>query len=114
MAIYANSGRASESLVVLHDLLAAIKNTVHAVRVEDGVGLIVIEDDGREAGPPLCRLLLQHLAPSWVVDHRDLSRIVDVELAVVDEALHLDADVLSVAEVLLEVVIGFLKLLDLG
>ena len=33
MAIYANSGRASESLVVLHDLLAAIKNTVHAVRV---------------------------------------------------------------------------------
>ena len=106
--------RVEDSLVVLQKLLAAIEDTIHLIRVDHGIGTIVIEDDGREAGPPLCRLLLQHLAPSWVVDHRDLSRIVDVELAVVDEALHLDADVLSVAEVLLEVVIGFLKLLDLG
>ena len=113
MVIYANSGRASESLVVLHDLLAAIKNTVHAVRVDDGVGLIVIENDGREAGPPLCGLLLQLLATSRIIHHGDLSRIVDVELAVVDEALHLKADVLCVAEVLLEVVIGLLKLSDL-
>ena len=114
MVIYANSGRASESLVVLHDLLAAIKNTVHAVRVDDGVGLIVIENDGREAGAPLCGLLLQLLATSRIIHHGDLSRIVDVELAVVDETLNLKAHMFSVTEISLKVLISFLKLLDLS
>ena len=106
--------RAEDSLVVLEELLAAIEDTIHLIRVDEGIGTITVEDDGWEAGPSLCRLLLQLLATSWIVDHGDLSRIVDVELAIIDEALHLEPDVLGVAEVLLEVVVGLLQIPDLG
>lgn len=106
--------RAEDSLVVLEELLAAIEDTIHLIRVDDGIGTIAVEDDGWEAGPSLCRLLLQLLAASRIIDHGDLARVVDVELPVVDEALHLEADVLGVAEILLEVVVGLLQLPDLG
>ena len=70
--------RAEDSLVVLHELLAAIKDTIHLIRVDEGIGTITVEDDGWEAGPSLCRLLLQLLATSRIIHHGDLSRIVDV------------------------------------
>ena len=106
--------RAVDSLVVLEELLAAIEDTIHLIRVDHGIGTITVEDDGWEAGPSLCRLLLQLLAASWVIHHGDLARVVDVELPLVDEGLHLEAHVLGVAEVRLEIIVGPLQLLDLG
>ena len=57
---------------------------------------------------------MQLLSPSWVVDHGHLARPVDVKLAIVDEALDLHSDLLGVADVRLQVVVGPLELLDLG
>ena len=56
---------------------------------------------------------MQLLSPSWVVDHGHLSRLVDVKLAIIDEALDLNSDLLGVTDVLLKVIICFFKLLDL-
>ena len=94
--------------------LDTIWSYIHLVRPLKEVRLITIKDYRRERTPSLSRLLLQFLSPSRIIDHRDLARVIDVELTVVDEALNLKADVLSVTEISLKVLISFLKLLDLG
>ena len=94
--------------------LVNIWTCIHLVRPLKEVRLIAIENCWRERCPSLSRLLLQFLSPSRIINHRDLARVIDVELTIVDEALNLKADVLSVTEISLKVLISFLKLLDLS
>ena len=96
------------------DLLATILSFIHMIRIQDGIGLIVAEDDGGDGGPSLSGLLLQLLSPSWIVDDRDYSRSrIHCELTIVYEALNLQSHVLGVTEVLLQFIFRSLKLLDL-
>ena len=98
------------SLVVLDGRLTKVDTLVH-----DAVVHSVADHLGGDGGPSLGGLLLQLCPPSWVIHdgHPTRSRI-HVELAVIYEALDLLADMLGVAEVLLEFVVGPLQLLDLG
>ena len=74
--VYETSRKANESLVVAYNLLITINSLVHMVRINDGVGIIVIKNHSRDGSPSLCRLRLQLLSLSWVVDNRDLPRMV--------------------------------------
>ena len=101
-------------MVVLHSSLDTIWSLIHLVRLLDKIRLIIVEDNRWERCPSLSRLLLQLLSPSRIIYYRDYSRVVNVECSTIDETLNLESDMLSVTEVSLQVIISFLKLLNLS